>query len=95
MWNNREWAARHIKKHKTTPEEAWEVFEKCRNPLLALDQIRFPPYRRYWSIGTTEAGRSLLIVWEQYRGIYNLITAFEPNEEKVELYERKTKKRKH
>ena len=94
MWNNRDWVARHIKKHSVTPQEAWEVYLGCSNVLISLDQIRFPPFRRYWTIGTTVSGRNLLIVWEQHHEIRNLITAFKPDIEKVKFYERKTKKKK-
>lgn len=91
-WSNGDWAARHIKKHQVNLQEAWEIFESCSNPLKAIDQLRFPPFRRYWTIGRTLAGRRLLVIWEQHREINNLVTAFEPDEEKVRLYERKNKK---
>ncbi len=95
MWDNEDWAARHISKHGVTTKEAWEVvFEKpgC-HPLLSPDQLRFPPYRRYWTIGKTVSGRMLFVVWEQWRATKNLITAFEPSQERVKLYESKTRKK--
>ena len=92
MWNNKEWAARHIKKHEVNPQEAWDIYESCTDPLVALDQLRFPPFRRYWTIGHTKVGRRLLVIWEQHREVYNLVTAYEPDEERVRLYERKNKK---
>jgi hypothetical protein len=92
MWSNRDWAARHIKKLQTTPEEAWEIYQYCENFLVAIDQLRFPPFRRYWTIGMTSEGKKLIVIWEEHRDTKNLISAYEPNEEKVRLYERKTKK---
>lgn len=92
MWNNEEWAAKHIKKHKIVPQDAWEIYESCVHPLRALDQLRFPPFRRLWTIGQTKMGIRLLIIWEEHREIKNLVTAFEPDEEKVRIYERKIKK---
>ena len=92
MWDNEDWAARHIRKHRVKTQEAWEIFERCSSALMAIDQLRFPPYRRYWTVGYTLAGRRLLVIWEQHREICNLVTAFEPDEEKVRLYERKSKK---
>jgi hypothetical protein len=55
-WDNDDWAARHISKHKVTVNEAWEVvFEnKSVFPLVAPDQLRFPPFRRYWTINLTK-----------------------------------------
>ncbi|MEK7790570.1 MAG: hypothetical protein AAB309_02975 [Deltaproteobacteria bacterium] len=77
-------------------EEAWEVvFEDPTTvPLIAPEQLHFPPFRRYWTIGRTQGGRQLLVVWEKHREIRNLITAFEPSEEKIKIYEQKTKKNK-
>jgi uncharacterized DUF497 family protein len=94
-WDNDDWAARHISKHKVTVNEAWEVVFENRSvfPLVAPDQLRFPPFRRYWTINLTKKGRRLLVVWEQHRAIKNLITAFEPSEERVNVYERQIKKR--
>jgi len=93
MWDNEDWAARHIRKHGVRCREAWEVVFEGEDawPLLAPDQLRFPPFRRYWAIGRTKKGRRLMVVWERYRKIQNLITAFEPSKEKVEIYEKKTK----
>lgn len=75
-------------------EEAWEVVfgDPGIIPLIAPEQLHFPPFRRYWTIGTTQEGRRLLVVWERHREIRNLITAFEPSEEKIKIYEQKTKK---
>ena len=94
MWNNKDWAARHIKKHDVTVEEAWEVVFEDSNivPLIAPDQLHFPPFRRYWTIGKTQKGRRLMIVWEKHREIKNLITAFEPSQERIKIHESKIKK---
>lgn len=97
MWNNDDWAKTHIRKRhpEVSTAEAWEVvFEVKGIALISPDQYRFPPYRRYWMIGNTHAGKTLLVVWEQWRGIKNLITAYPPNEEQVRAYETKTKKTK-
>ena len=93
-WDNNDWAARHLAKHGVTVREAWEVVFEGKNvfPLVAPDQLRFPPFRRYWTINITKAGRKLLVVWEQHRIAKNLITAFEPSNEKVKIYERQVKK---
>lgn len=94
-WDNEEWAARHIKKHGTTPQEAWEVaYEDAKAVILrARDQLRYPPFLRYWTIGYTKVGKRPLVVWDKHRATKNLITAFEPDKEKVEFYEREKKKR--
>lgn len=96
MWNNKEWAARHIKKHDVLVEEAWEVVfeDPSAVPLVAPDQLHFPPFRRYWTIGKTKKGRQLLVAWERYREFKNLITAFEPSEERIKIYDSKIKKNK-
>ena len=92
MWDNEDWAARHIKKKhpEVTTKDAWEiVFGDNRvTPLKSPDQIRWPPYSRYWAIGTTKKGVTLLVVWEVYRSTYNLVTAFPPDKERIVLYER-------
>ncbi len=96
MWDNCDWAARHIAKHLVTPEEAWEVLfeDSTTSPLQAFDQLRFPPYRRYWTIGKTKSGRRLMVVWDQHRGVKHLITAFEPDATRIRIYETQTKNRK-
>ncbi len=95
MWNNRGWAENHIRKHGVTIEEAWEVVFEDPSivPLMiAPDQLHFPPFRRYWTIGRTKEGRSLLVVWERHREIRNLITAFDPSLERIKIYEEKVRK---
>lgn len=94
-WDNEEWAARHIRKHGTTPQEAWEVvYEDVTIVILrARDQLRYPPFMRYWTIGRTKSGRKLFVVWDKHRATKNLITAFEPDQEKEKFYEREKKKR--
>jgi hypothetical protein len=93
MWNNREWAERHIRKHNGDPTEAWDaVFhDDSVVPIRAEDQLNWPPFRRWWTIGATRAGRKLFVVWDQHRGVRNLITAFEPDEVRQSIYERKKK----
>jgi len=96
MWNNEEWANNHIKKHGVKASEAWEaVFEVTPRPvpLRSPDQLNFPPYVRYWLIGKTKKERTLFIAWEKHRETLNLITAFEPDEKRIALYERLTKRR--
>lgn len=94
-WDNDGWASRHISKHNVNTLEAWQAaFEDSKaKPLESPDQLRYPPYRRYWTIGVTAKGRLLLVVWEQHRAVRNLITAFEPSPERIRIYEAKTKKR--
>ena len=94
MWNNKDWAANHIKKHGVTVEEAWEVVfeDPVVVPLIAPDQLHFPPFRRYWTIGKTKEGRCLLVAWERHREIKNLITAFDPSPERIKIYEEKIRK---
>lgn len=97
MWNNDEWAKAHISKRHpgVTTEDAWEIVFLLKSfPLVSPDQYRFPPFRRYWTIGRTTKGKELLVVWEQWRGTKNLITAYPPNEEQVRAYDAKTKKAK-
>lgn len=93
-WANAEWAARHIAKHKVTPEEAWEAFLSIKKAIRARDEPRFPPHVRYWGIGTTVAGRKLLVVWDRHREVFDLITAFEPDPNKEAFYARETKQQK-
>jgi hypothetical protein len=94
MWANEVWAASHIRKHGVVPREAWEVYAlQGIERLVSTHQLRWPPFRRYWLVGTTVLGRRLLIVWEEHRGVKNLITAFEPNEEQVAVYERQKRQR--
>lgn len=94
-WDNEEWAAWHIQKHGTTLQEAWEVaYEDTTKIILrARDQLNYPPFVRYWTIGNTKAGRQLMVVWDKHRETKNLITAFEPDTEKVKFYEREKKKK--
>src|SRR5688572_28091951 len=83
MWNNRDWTQAHVrKKHSdVTVEEVWEVYLDSHSRfLISPDQLHYPPYRRYWKIGKTKAGRRLLVAWEQLKEIRNLITAYPPNE---------------
>jgi len=96
MWDNAEWAARHIKKHGVEVQEAWEVafVDSSVVPISALDQLTWPPFRRRWTIGKTKAGRQLFVVWDQHRQIRNLITAFEPDAERIAIYERQKKSKK-
>lgn len=63
MWNNVEWANNHIKKHKTNSQEAWEVvFEDVDLPIpmRSPEQLNFPPYVRYWTIGKTKMEKNCL-----------------------------------
>ncbi len=87
---NQDWAARHIRKHAVTSVEAWEVVfeDKGVVPISALDQITWPPYRRWWTIAKTKQGRTLFVVWDHHRQLRNLITAFEPDAERIAIYER-------
>ena len=97
MWDNDNWAKAHLlKRHPdTSTQEAWEVvFEVGGVALVSPDQYRYPPFRRYWMIGKTRAGTKLLVAWEQWRGIKNLVTAYPSNEEQVRLYETKIKRTK-
>ena len=84
----------HIAKHEVTTTEAWEVVFENKNVILlvAPDQLNFPPFRRYWTINFTKQRRRLMVVWEQHRGTKNLITAFEPSKERINIYENKIKK---
>lgn len=96
MWDNENWAKNHIKKHKVTVREAWEVVFEVKPrpiPLKSPDQLNFPPYTRYWLIGKTKKGRVLFVAWEKHRETLNLITAFEPNKQRIELYEKIKKKK--
>ena len=95
MWDNSVWATRHIhKKHPNiTLAEAWEVAFKMGYPIMVSpDQLHYPPYRRYWLVGKTSAGKRLLVAWEQWKEIRNLITAYEPSEGQVKAYENQSKK---
>ena len=93
-WDNEDWAAKHTAKHRVTTEEAWEVaFENPGTILQAPDQLRYPPFRRYWTISKTKAGRVLIVFWERHRETKNLVTAFEPSQERIAVYERQKKKR--
>lgn len=95
MWDNYEWSKQHIKKHNVIPEEAWEVVfhEPIPKYLRAPDQLNYPPYIRYWTIGKTNHGKELLVVWERHREVINLITAFVPDMKRKQIYEKKIKKR--
>jgi uncharacterized DUF497 family protein len=98
MWDNEEWAKNHIqKKRKITPLEAWEVVFEGNPPpvpMISPDQLNYPPFTRYWLIGKTKKGKLLFVAWEKHRETLNLITAFEPNQERIELYEKLKKKHK-
>ena len=98
MWDNEDWAAGHLKKRHpgVTTKEAWEIVfgENKATPLRSPDQLRYPPFFRYWTIGTTKKGVTLLVVWEVHRTIFNLVTAFPPDKERIERYE-KLKKNKN
>lgn len=98
MWDNEDWANNHIKKkRKITPLEAWEVvFESDPPPVPMLSpvQLNYPPFTRYWVIGETKKGKLLFVVWEKHRETLNLITTFEPDQQRIELYERLKKKAK-
>lgn len=96
MWNNEEWAQNHINKHGVSVKEAWEVVFETRPlaiPLRSPDQLHFPPFIRYWLVGKTKSGRLLFVAWEQHREILNLITAFEPDQKRINLYEKIKKKK--
>ena len=97
MWVNAEWANKHIKKKRDniTAQDAWEVvFESdpLPIPMIAPEQLNYPPFTRYWTIGKTKKNKLLFVVWEKHRETLNLITAFEPNQKKIEIYERLKKK---
>lgn len=93
-WDNEDWAAKHIAKHGVTTQEAWEVvFENPGVVFQAPDQLRYPPFRRYWTISKTRAGRLLVVFWERHREVKNLVTAFEPSQERIAIYERQKKRR--
>lgn len=97
MWDNEDWAENHIKKHKTSPQEAWEVVlenDPAPLPMRSPDQLNFPPFIRYWLVGKTKDGKVLFVVWERYRETLNLITAFEPDQQRIDLYENLKKKTK-
>lgn len=97
MWNNESWAANHIKKHKVTPREAWDVVFEAKippTPMIAPEQLNFPPFTRYWVVGGTKKGRMLFVAWERHRETLNLITAFEPEQPRIDLYEKLKKKAK-
>ena len=97
MWDNDEWAKAHLRKRHpgTSTQEAWDaVFEVGGVTLVSPDQLRYPPYRRYWMVGVTKKGKKLLVVWEQWRGVKNLISAYPPSDEQVRMYETKVKRSK-
>lgn len=94
MWNNEDWAKNHIKKHNVTPQEAWEAVYIDPRPMHIVSpyQLRYPPYLRYWTIGKTINNRLLFVVFEINKEIKNLITAFEPDVQRIKLYETLKKK---
>jgi hypothetical protein len=98
LWDNADWANRHIqKKRKGTAQEAWEVVfegDPLPLPMRSPEQLNFPPYIRYWTMGETKKGKLLFVVWEKHRETMNLITAFEPDHQRIDLYEKLKKKAK-
>jgi uncharacterized DUF497 family protein len=95
VWDNQGWAAQHIhKKHRDVSlADAWEVaFEMGYTIMVSPDQLHYPPYRRYWIVGKARNGKRLLVAWEQWKELRNLITAYQPNERQVKAYEDQSKK---
>jgi hypothetical protein len=95
MWDNDDWAKAHLEKRHpdVSTQEAWDVvFEEDSEALVSPDQYRYPPFRRYWTIGQAKTGKRLLVAWEQWRGIKNLVTAYPPSEDQVRVYEEKIKR---
>lgn len=94
MWDNEDWAKNHLKKHHVSTQEAWDVIFEDPRPILlkSPDQLHYPPYMRYWAIGKTKEKRLLLVVMERHKETLNLITAYEPDEQRIKLYEKLKKK---
>lgn len=89
-WVNGAWAVQHLaKRHpEVSIQDAWEAaFEDADAvPICSADQLRFPPMRRYFTIGKTKVGKELFVVWEVYKGKH-LITAYPPDEARRKVYE--------
>lgn len=96
MWDNEDWASRHLKKRHPgiSTKDAWDVVfnDAKRVAIKSPDQLRWPPFFRYWTIGKTKNGQLLFVVWEVARGKFHLVTAFPPDKERISLYERLKKK---
>ena len=95
-WVNESWAAKHLaKRHPDiTTLDAWEAaFDDVDSvPIYSPDQLRFPPMRRFFTIGKTKSGKELFVVWEVYKGNH-LVTAYPPDEGRKKVYEQAKKKK--
>ncbi len=77
-------------KHRVKIEEAWECFINRTGGFLEDSRINHrtePP--TMWFIAKTDKGRRLKIVFMKLNnGIYEIKTAYEPNETEVTIYEK-------
>lgn len=79
-------------KHNVTREEVSQCFDN-RCGMLLIDERekhrRNPP--TLWFVAETRVGRLLKIVFQVRDGNMHLITAYEPNETEIRIYEAKGK----
>lgn len=82
-------AEKLLQKHGVLKEEIWECFLNRTKGLLEdtrLDHHTDPP--TLWFIANTDHGRLLKVVFiRAMDGIYELKTAYEPNDKEVKIYE--------
>lgn len=81
-------------KHRVTLEEVGECFFNCKREWLEdvrMDHCTDPP--TLWFIAKTDCGRKLKTVFIDLGGnVYELKTAYEPNNKEVKIYEKYARK---
>jgi uncharacterized DUF497 family protein len=73
----------HLKRHRVSAEEFEEVI---KNDPLDLDHDSVSGEDRYRSLGETNRGRVLIVVWTFRRGRIRAITAYRARRSYVRLY---------
>jgi uncharacterized DUF497 family protein len=79
---------RHLRRHRVLPEEFEQVI---RNEPLDLEFENQDGEDRFKSLGTTDAGRVLIVVWTVRQGQVRAITAYPASKPYRDLFWRHRK----
>ena len=80
---------RHLRRHRVTPAEFEEVI---RNDVLDLDYETERGEPRFRSVGITNSGKVLIVVWTVRGGRIRAVTAFRASKRYLRLFLEKGKR---
>lgn len=77
-----------VEKHHLTVEEVREAFFNLEGEFATEErEANQGSHKRYWFISKSDTGRVIKVVLADEDGSFYLVTAYEPDDQEVNLYE--------